>query len=449
MSQMARSVRLKGSRPVQEEPEHIARTATELNYDGLNTLQEPLPGCSLGDTLERAASKASPETPYLDALIAALRLPEANANGGHKQHALPLSTAMQVGTEPNVGRSRTASLSTIIRACVVFNAVTAASASGSKAVAPSSSQPPSDLSETPSGAPRRSSPRNARCTELALFLMVASLVGFTGASFIGPATPLPRAEFYVSVPIPREEPILGPPPAGRGKSAEPALPELSPTTAPEPEPVTLAAPEALQDSASTWAGLGQVVTAAPLPQIEAASPPPPLPVDGSRASTETTSVLSSLAAEPSSLAVVTKDVTQVVSPAATTAARNNVPVPAEGAVTSMAPAPTPSASSQPANSVTASLSMMDRQMLLSRADALLRTGDVISARLFYQRAADAGDSTAALWLGATFDPVFLSRAGLSPVAADLTKALQWYRHARDLGNREADVLLKSIGARYN
>jgi hypothetical protein len=37
-------------------------------------------------------------------------------------------------------------------------------------------------------------------------------------------------------------------------------------------------------------------------------------------------------------------------------------------------------------------------------------GDIASARLFYQHAADAGNGSAALRLGASYDPGFLSRA---------------------------------------
>jgi len=47
--------------------------------------------------------------------------------------------------------------------------------------------------------------------------------------------------------------------------------------------------------------------------------------------------------------------------------------------------------------------------LVARGDALLSTGDIVSARLFYERAADRGDGGAALRLGATFDPGFLAR----------------------------------------
>jgi hypothetical protein len=47
-------------------------------------------------------------------------------------------------------------------------------------------------------------------------------------------------------------------------------------------------------------------------------------------------------------------------------------------------------------------------------------------------------------LGATYDPSFLARAGLKSVRGDLTTAIYWYRHARDLGENEAEILLNSI-----
>jgi hypothetical protein len=69
--------------------------------------------------------------------------------------------------------------------------------------------------------------------------------------------------------------------------------------------------------------------------------------------------------------------------------------------------------------------------LLARGDSFLHAGDVASARLFYERAADAGDWQAAMRMGATFDPAFLSRAGVRTVG-DPAKAQSWYRHAFDL-----------------
>jgi TPR repeat protein len=69
---------------------------------------------------------------------------------------------------------------------------------------------------------------------------------------------------------------------------------------------------------------------------------------------------------------------------------------------------------------------------------------VASARLFYERAADAGNGEAALRLGETYDPNFLERAKLRAVQGDLKAAVHWYRRARELGVVEAEILLKGI-----
>jgi hypothetical protein len=68
---------------------------------------------------------------------------------------------------------------------------------------------------------------------------------------------------------------------------------------------------------------------------------------------------------------------------------------------------------------------------------------VTSARLFYRRGADAGDGTAALRLGETFDAGFLERAGFGHVPSDF-EAVSWYRQAVELANAEAEILLKSL-----
>jgi TPR repeat protein len=89
-------------------------------------------------------------------------------------------------------------------------------------------------------------------------------------------------------------------------------------------------------------------------------------------------------------------------------------------------------------------SLTDVAALVTRGDAFLSAGDIASARLFYERAADAGDSTAALRLGATFDPKFLGRAGLHGNPGDPAQAESWYRRARDLGNAAAAERLKKL-----
>jgi TPR repeat protein len=85
--------------------------------------------------------------------------------------------------------------------------------------------------------------------------------------------------------------------------------------------------------------------------------------------------------------------------------------------------------------------------LLEHGDTLLRNGDVASARLFYERAAGAGDARAALRLGATFDPEFLARLGLGKLQANPAEAQSWYSRARDLGIVDAKRQINSLETR--
>ena len=80
---------------------------------------------------------------------------------------------------------------------------------------------------------------------------------------------------------------------------------------------------------------------------------------------------------------------------------------------------------------------------VARGDELFATGDVASARLFYERAADAGDAQAALRLGESFDPAFLDQAHILGAKGDPARAISWYQRARELGSAEAEILLKS------
>jgi hypothetical protein len=80
--------------------------------------------------------------------------------------------------------------------------------------------------------------------------------------------------------------------------------------------------------------------------------------------------------------------------------------------------------------------------LLDRGDAFVSTADVEAARLFYERAAAAGNAEAAVRLGATFDPAFLTRAGLRNVRGDVTAAQYWYRRARDLEPNQSQLSLQ-------
>ena len=111
------------------------------------------------------------------------------------------------------------------------------------------------------------------------------------------------------------------------------------------------------------------------------------------------------------------------------------------------PAPAPSAAAATSAPPSPGATATDIGELLARGDAFLLIGDVTSARLFYERAADAGDRQAAMRMGATFDPGFLGRAGLRGTRGDPAKANSWYSHALDLGAPGADLQAKSRGTK--
>jgi hypothetical protein len=82
--------------------------------------------------------------------------------------------------------------------------------------------------------------------------------------------------------------------------------------------------------------------------------------------------------------------------------------------------------------------------MLKRASDLMVNGDVSSARLMYQRAAEAGEALAAFALAETYDPLVQAKGG---IPSDIALAQSWYAKARDMGVSQAaerlDRLAKS------
>ncbi len=81
--------------------------------------------------------------------------------------------------------------------------------------------------------------------------------------------------------------------------------------------------------------------------------------------------------------------------------------------------------------------------LIKRGSEALDLGDTASARLLFQRAAEAGSGTAAIALGKTYDPNFTGNVA----ARDTNRAAEWYRKAAALGDPSAAGLLQRLGAR--
>jgi hypothetical protein len=114
------------------------------------------------------------------------------------------------------------------------------------------------------------------------------------------------------------------------------------------------------------------------------------------------------------------------------------------------------------------------EALVARGRKLIVAGDIPSARLVLQQAADAGNATAALELGATYDPIELRKLdALDAIFApptipvgtfgnierkadgkierkalpDSAMARTWYQRAKDLGSPEAADRLERLSRR--
>jgi TPR repeat protein len=85
--------------------------------------------------------------------------------------------------------------------------------------------------------------------------------------------------------------------------------------------------------------------------------------------------------------------------------------------------------------------------LLKRGDEQLAEGGVAQARLFYERAAEAGLAQGAMALASTYDPDELGRLKVLGLQPDRAAAARWYERARQLGAVEAAQRLQRLGAR--
>lgn len=82
--------------------------------------------------------------------------------------------------------------------------------------------------------------------------------------------------------------------------------------------------------------------------------------------------------------------------------------------------------------------------LLKRAKGLLAIGDITSARLLLERAADAQEADAALMLAGTYDPQVLGKQDMRSITPDPAMARLWYQKAAQLGSSDAKRRLSQI-----
>jgi hypothetical protein len=82
--------------------------------------------------------------------------------------------------------------------------------------------------------------------------------------------------------------------------------------------------------------------------------------------------------------------------------------------------------------------------LMSRGKALLESGDIAPARLLLERAAEAGEASAALLVAQTYDPAVLGTQDARNITADPAQARNWYQRAAQLGSADAQRRLSQL-----
>ncbi len=280
-----------------------------------------------------------------------------------------------------------------------------------------------------------SSERLGRGAALLLFLVMVILAGvFIDASFTGgPTKSSSPAVPSISIPTPKisDNPIAHTAGIGNRGPSQAVAPE-APAAAPKaasPQPI---AAGSMRGGAQTPVGRPQDSSSPSAQPTVAASPPGPPPAPAAPVRSSMASAPASRPAEPSGAAET---------PPRPAAAISRSQTPSE---MRMPPAtPTTSAPGRATEAAGSKLTATETELLLSRGDALLRSGNVTAARWLYQRGALAGDATGALRLGQAFDPMFLNRAHLRNARGDLGMAVFWYRRAQELGNAEAGVFLRN------
>jgi TPR repeat protein len=84
--------------------------------------------------------------------------------------------------------------------------------------------------------------------------------------------------------------------------------------------------------------------------------------------------------------------------------------------------------------------------LIERGSEFIALGDINSARVLFERAAEARDPKAAFALAATYDPVALQEIGIHVPAADLGMARDWYHKALEFGSLGASRRLELLAS---
>ncbi len=250
------------------------------------------------------------------------------------------------------------------------------------------------------------------------------------------AKPPAVVELLAPVPDVKQTEAQSAPPAGPVAATPPAA------TQPRPEPATslptLPPPPAVRDPSSD-----RPVAAAPIvPGEQAPAAPteakPPTPSPALSQVTPSPAPEAKVEVALSDVPMARADPAETRPAPAPTAPSRATPEPSIPAPQE-APTPAPPAASPSPEPRTKPAAVTLK--LFERGKTLLGDGNIAGARLFLERAAEAGHADAALLLGDTFDPLWLASNGAHGTRPEPATARRWYATAQRLGSREAQARL--------
>jgi len=129
-----------------------------------------------------------------------------------------------------------------------------------------------------------------------------------------------------------------------------------------------------------------------------------------------------------------------VTTAAVAPTRDEIAAALKAAHQSQPESPPPAAAAPPARQLDAD----ELAALLKRARSLIAIGDIASARLLLERAADAQEASAALLLAQTYDPAVLGTPDMRSITPDAAMARSWYQKAARFGSMDAQQRLAQM-----
>jgi hypothetical protein len=266
--------------------------------------------------------------------------------------------------------------------------------------------------------------KSSRVIKTAILAVAASLAAFTAVAVKNPFTVFANATASLmgSAEVRTAEPQSPPPPPAVQQTASTRAAPPAASQAPSRDEIAVALRTARQN-------VGPAETTAPVAAVAPLAAAAAAPV---AAVSPVATVPPAAAAPPAA----------TVPPAAAAPPAATVPPAPPTQLAAVAPtaAAAPVVTAPPSRKLAAD----ELATLMTRARALLASGDIPPARLLLERAAEAQEASAALMLAQTYDPSVMGTQDTRNVHTDAALARTWYQRAAQLGSADAQRRLSQL-----